>query len=128
VEQLLSQNLVADWFSAMRYNNKFPVFDGNPFDGMQGSGGSQVLAVSTQSDNGNTAEVIATLGMIVEGRKDPPHRQKYVLTRENEAWKIDEIFYDPVKEPARTLHAYFKTALSRKTEPGAVSGSGRVSS
>jgi hypothetical protein len=33
-----------------------------------------------------------------------------------------------VKEPARTLHAYFKAALSRKTEPGEVSGSGRVSS
>ena len=61
MRQLLSKSLVADWFSAMRYNDQFPVFDGNPFDGMQGSGGSQVLAVSTQSDDGDTAVVAATL-------------------------------------------------------------------
>jgi len=75
MRQLLSKSLVADWFSAMRYNDQFPVFDGNPFDGMQGFGGSQVLAVSTQSDDGDTAVVTATLGAIVEGQKGAPHQQ-----------------------------------------------------
>ena len=114
MQQLLSQSLTADWFSAMRFNDRFPVFDGNPFDGMQGSGGSQVLAVSTQSDDGNMAVVTATLATFVEGQKGPPHQQKYVLKKENGSWKIDDVFYDPAKEPGRSLHGYLKTVTARE--------------
>src|SRR5438132_9782980 len=97
MRRLLSKSLVADWLSAMRYNGEFPVFDGNPFDGMQGSGGSRVLVVSTQSDDGEVAVVTAMLSTIVEGQIGRPHQQKYVLKKEDGTWKIDEIVFDTAK-------------------------------
>jgi hypothetical protein len=117
MRQLLSKSLVTDWFSAMRYNDKFPVFDANPFDGMQESGGSRVLTVSTQSDDGDTAVVTATLGPIVEGRIGAPHQQKYVLKNEDGTWKIDDIVY----KPALTLRAHLKAVVAQNA--GAVPAS-----
>jgi Protein of unknown function (DUF3828) len=114
MRRLLSKSLVDDWFSAMRHNSEFPVFDGNPFDGMQGSGGSRVLAVSTQSDDGEAAVVTATLSTIIEGQKGRPHQQKYVLKKEDGAWKIDEIVYDTATEPVQTLHAYLKDIVAKE--------------
>jgi hypothetical protein len=113
MRRLLSKSLVTDWFSAMRYNSEFPVFDGNPFDGMQGSGGSRVLVVSTQSEDSEAAVVTAMLSTIVEGQRGRPHQQKYLLKKEDGTWKIDEIVYDTAKEPAQTLHAYLKDIVAK---------------
>ena len=75
------------WRAAMQHNTDYPVFDGDPLTGAQGSGGPILKSLSANPQGVVTAIVAyrdmpAVQGMI-----------RYVMVRDGTRWQIDDIVY-----------------------------------
>ena len=75
------------WRAAMLHNKDYPVFDGDPLTGAQGSGGPILKSLSADQQGVVTAIV---------AYRDMPAIQasiRYVMVRDGTRWQIDDIVY-----------------------------------
>ena len=87
----------AAWRTAMLHNTDYPVFDGDPLTGAQGSGGP-ILKSFSADPQGIVTAIVAY--------KDMPAVQgmiRYVMVHDGARWRIDDIVYPDSRPSLRAV-------------------------
>ena len=87
----------AAWREAMLHNTDYPVFDGDPLTGAQGSGTPILKSLSADQQGVVTANV---------AYRDMPAVQvmiRYVMVHEGAHWRIDDIVYPDSRPSLRAV-------------------------
>ena len=97
MQRFFTPGFNAAWRAAMQHNKDYPVFDGDPLTGAQGSGGPILKSITTDPQGFVTAIV---------AYKDMPAVQgmiRYVMVHDGARWRIDDIVYPDSRPSLRAV-------------------------